>query len=369
LDELFPTLGDNVSTGNPLAALLNSLGTGDDRGMQATSLFNPFNLSPPRLHEIHAMATANLISQTQEAIMQEYNFTELDFDRQETSEGHNGTEQPCLLTQQPVELSLSNVGKSDYDERQPSTVYVKDSKKVLKLVCDIPSVKECCNKVLDSTVTELKNAVDSIQTVCDVVERVSEIDSCVRHIPVCTENEEVNFKNVLPNHSTVEYLSIANKPILNTPSSLNVNKKNCAKQLDDYSYTKIGSTKPVCKAIVTETYSVTGKTRDLNGLNYSLCNGRKAPSSMNTNVEVKEVNNSHQYSDQNDLEISTTVSLDKMEETRVVFVCHICCKQFKSADNLDLHHQNHQKYVCPETNCVRTFVSRGHLQYHLQAHE
>lgn len=85
LDELFPSLGNGDSSGshftNQLARLLHTLGSSDDEGSSGPSLFNPLQLSPPRLSEIHALATASLISQTQEAIMQEYNITDFDNDR------------------------------------------------------------------------------------------------------------------------------------------------------------------------------------------------------------------------------------------------------------------------------------------------
>ncbi|XP_045160106.1 zinc finger protein 79-like [Mercenaria mercenaria] len=85
LDELFPSLGNGESSANhftnQLALLLNNLGSSDDEGSNGPNLYNPLQLSPPRLNEIHALATANLISQTQEAIMQEYNITNFDFEK------------------------------------------------------------------------------------------------------------------------------------------------------------------------------------------------------------------------------------------------------------------------------------------------
>lgn len=405
LDELFPTLGDNASS-NPLALLLNTLGSSDERGNQGTSLYNPFNLSPPRLHEIHAIATANLISQTQEAIMQEYNISEFDYELPDTeSANHRSEEQTELMSspdassreiQQPLVSSIP-IRNHTHDQPRNDTLVNDDNQEERKSsgIETKPGAK-----LIILSPGKLSVTTEKIED--------EEIKSAVRNILGCEENKKCSGSHsadARPHHllNTVdrELTNVMNKHVLNISESNSLSKKKCEELCSAIANdTDIPDKLGNCLQTISVPRSDHCRSKNgFKGQPYGSCNSftnhlqpeRNSEEMTKCKIEditgsKNETKNDSKFSECNalvrpvpgnqpenatsDMELrKSSIILDNTDMTKIVFVCHVCYKQFSSENALDQHCQKHNKYVCPEANCVRTFVSRGHLQYHLQSHE
>lgn len=392
MEELFPTLGDNVPSSNPLAVLLNSIGTSDERGVPTTSLFNPFNLSPPRLHEFHAIATANLISQTQEAIMQEYNISDFDFDKQEPALHEAATEQ-----EPGRENHLPTL------RRRETGIHSKEG-----------TIDLSTNNCADTSHETVNNSLswklnDTAYNLSLSKKNEQEIAAAVSHIFQPDENEKLNDKSLkaifnskhnceLSDTSEVR-TSLCDKVTLKIPNLLTVSKrkldcvagestckKNKGSHLENHALHK--ESVPVKEAekkydtcqgmfsanlqqlVEQQKKYLENLKADLTDVNHtdSVGHGLRVKHNENENAVLKTLKTPQQQCVPNDVDQTSKVLSSAPNPTSLLFVCHICYKQFLSGENLDLHCQNHQKYVCAEKDCVRTFVSRSHLQYHMQAH-
>lgn len=193
LDELFPSLGNGESSAshftNQLAFLLNTLGSSDDEGTEGTNFLSPLQLSPPRLSEIHALATANLISQTQEAIMQEYNITDLDFEKSLPSEN---VENATLLS---AEISL----KDDNQSCNSDEIHVLD-----------PSILGSC---IQSTSFNHSGAPDSGELDSDLNRKFSGIENHVKDIHETVEIKTLENCNDTPKEMFVDSICVVKEKL------------------------------------------------------------------------------------------------------------------------------------------------------------
>ncbi|KAH3859092.1 hypothetical protein DPMN_101740 [Dreissena polymorpha] len=334
LAELFPSLGYNFS--NPLAVLLSTMGSSDEKGGHGTNLYNPFNLPPPRLQEIHAMATANLISQTQEAIMQEYNFLDLDFENTFVDRCHQSSDR---LSNTCADYNSNGKHRKSY---RPSTE--KHSVLHQLHVTDISSNPGQYESIEGTKLTEFNVSLQ--QKKCNTVAPVaskrksdtSEDEIAVANLINPLTNEDNSFHNsyFLNKHVTPDKRSKLEVKDKDCPAALNLNKKSIDFAGSDI---KKSSFLEVEIPANDETNTVPSTAKEMQ----TDCR------SFDSNCVVND-------------------STEDVLMDNVLYVCHICSKQFTCLEDMNMHCSSHQRYVCPQEGCAKTFTYRSHYQYHLKTH-
>ncbi|XP_052768805.1 oocyte zinc finger protein XlCOF8.4-like [Mya arenaria] len=357
LAELFPSLGDLPGT-NPLALLLTSLsgsgGGGDDRG---ASLYNPFNLPRPRLHEIHALATASLISQTQEAIMHEYNIS------QDELGGVNSSTQSHSATLSPEKYSLESFNKS---VDTPVKLPVKHSDASFK--CNDQELGHRSRTPCGTDMQISVEAFNSINSLLDNDEAISvkpdvgKDTSCFQNPVVGKKSErqlvtcdrELNFavQNIPPKENVVEYVEVKDMPqVVNCPTVIIEKSKGAPNLLNSNELSNEDN--------ITVQNGLMSLPTDIEQ--------KKDQTVIFLDEDFKQAKTDEFPLDSEHVNLKVGSDPD-IHNKRVLFVCHICLKHFMSESLLEEHMTGHLQYVCPQPGCVRTFAYRSHLHYHLNTH-
>ncbi|XP_060558193.1 zinc finger protein 37-like [Ruditapes philippinarum] len=413
LDELFPSLGNGESSGshltNQLAILLQNLGSSDDESSNGPNLYNPLQLSPPRLNEIHALATANLISQTQEAIMQEYNITDFDFDKCTYSNNQKNPESSSNVDETHdlggnilgnVSHDINSIPCSELDtfsdktrqgceisNHTSSIVYNDDANYTTLLNVKIPkeNIDLSLTKV-KSMSCETKDSSESEKT--EVFKQVSE--PCFKSTNISDQELETRsaVQNILDTPCSLQKDSVMNS--LSTNEELNtrisrpgyIGIKKCPQ--DHLLGNTLGDSESFSNKLAEQTQQSTDLKRKHDLIDYMLppkkrhveCN--TASMTLNGSQSQDENRNIH-YNNTSQIETNTrsdtyihgnrNICKENEKEKPILYVCVMCMKQFSNVDKLEQHSTNHQHYSCPAPDCVRTFTYRSHLSYHKQTHE
>lgn len=266
--------------------------------------------------------------------MQEYNFLDLEFGNTFVDRCHQSSD--CLSNTSTCTENNSN-GKN-----RKSDDHLTDEQSVSQQLTDISSNPGQTESIEGRTLTELNVSLQ--QNKCSTV-----ASACSKR-KTDTFEDEISVTNLI-NHLTNKDNSCHNTYSFNkhvTPDKRpQVKGKDCPASLNLYnkSLEKAGSN--IKKSSLLEV---------------------EKPANIKTNIlpsTAKEMQTDCRSFD------ATCVVNDSTEDIlmdNVLYVCHICLKQFTHMEAMNVHCASHQKYVCPQEGCAKTFMYRSHYHYHLKTH-
>ncbi|KAL4238415.1 Zinc finger E-box-binding homeobox 2 [Mactra antiquata] len=388
LDELFPSLGDGASSSNlftnQLALLLNSFNSSDDEGSSgAPSLFNPLQLSPPRLNEFHALATANLISQTQEAIMQEYNITDIGLDSSYSQDKSENEGLPQCDTSKQFTVDINshkntcNTVESIVEDKSWITSDTTNN-------CTFTKLNSYCNEDVEAARFLEESANNIVVEQMGILEKS---ESCpVRHDeqrfpnPVISHTDSAaNGLNFTTNVTSGENgFRINENNCSNGVDAQNANQKVCASSVEDQTIPSSLINKSDSSVNCTQSEIVSNGASNALSFKQQMSEVEQICKINGDNIETKHLKQKLlKYEQNRDSPLESnhcntdpyTYSNGKPVIDGGIFMCRKCTKPFNTMEELQTHSINHQQYVCPYPGCLRTFKYRSHLGYHKKVHE